>query len=115
MLLLKKLSLYLAVLLCGVLAISVGTTVTAAPFPTPVAQENLHSADEDTPPFTLMAGEMTSGGSEVMLQLDKALFMALIATVLQQLYANSAATEAIPAYPYFKRNCGLYTVLTQGP
>ncbi|WP_266202357.1 hypothetical protein [Pontibacter kalidii] len=109
---LKSISLLLAVLLCGILAFAVPATVTAAP--TAAQQESITFADQA--PFILVAGEITSGEAEGVLQLDRSLLTPLLQFFLQHIYPQPQDTT-LPtrSYQASKGDCGLHTILTKGP
>ncbi|OKL40111.1 hypothetical protein [Pontibacter flavimaris] len=108
----KSITLLLAVLLCGILAFAVPATATAGP--AAARQESTTFADKA--PFILVAGEITSGEAEGMLQLDRSLLTQHLQFFLQRFYPNTRDTTQAPhSYPASKGDCGLHTILIKGP
>lgn len=108
----KSITLLLPVLLCGILAFAVPATATAAP--AAARQESINVADQA--PFILVAGEITSGGAEGVLQLDRSLLAQHLQFFLQNIYPQPQDTILpIRSYQASKGDCGLHTILTKGP
>lgn len=109
---LKKLSVLLALLLCTVLTFALPVVTHAAP--SKEAKQTLSVASDVS--LVLTAGEVSSGDTKGVLQLDKAQLGRLFRTLLRQLYPQYAAFPAVPAfYAFSKTNCGLHSILTKGP
>ena len=110
----KKLHVLLAVLLCSVLAFAMPGTVKAVPATVVAQQESLDHTSEQQQ--VLFAGEVSSGESEGVLQLDRSLLTPILQVLLQQLYPLTSSTApAAHSYPASKGDCGLHTILTKGP
>lgn len=113
----KKLSLLLAILLCSVLAFMVVVPATAKAVPAPDTAKELciHSSDEV--PFVIVAGEVSAGEVEGILQkAEKPLWSPLEAFLLQLIYPQSLSNEAIPGHhPLHSGSKLLHSILTKGP
>ncbi|GAA4431315.1 hypothetical protein GCM10023188_18720 [Pontibacter saemangeumensis] len=107
----RKLSALLAILLCAVLTFAL--PVVTNPAPSKVAKQTLSVADDAS--FVLTAGEVSSGDTKGVLQLDNVLLSRLFRTLLQQVYPQSAISPAVPAFYAFSRTDHLHTILTKGP
>ena len=110
----KMLHVLLAVLLCSMMAFAMPVTVKAAPATDAAQQESVGHTSEHQQ--VLFAGEVSSGESEAVLQLDRSLLTPIIQFLLQNLYPYTPASSPAPhSYPASKGDCGLHTILTKGP
>lgn len=110
----KKLYVLLAVLLCSVLTIAMPVAAQAA---SPNTVMHVPQVEEDDAlPFQLIAGEVSPGDAEAVLQLDKAFLNQVFQDLLQHVYPEYSGGAAVPAfYSFSRRDCGLHTILTKGP
>lgn len=111
---LKKLTLLLTVLLYSVLALGLPVIPQAA-VPGDITYFNAaDNTNEES--FAFMAGEVTSGDPEGVLQLDKTVFGLLFKAILQQVHpASDSSTALPPPHQTILRHCSLSSILTKGP
>ena len=99
-------------MLCSILTVALPAVTHATPSKAPAL---LVSTASDDVSFTLTAGEVSSGDSEAVLQLDKDELGQLFRTLLQQVYPQHFVSPAVPSFYAFSKAYHLYTILTKGP
>ncbi|RDV16615.1 hypothetical protein DXT99_02190 [Pontibacter diazotrophicus] len=109
----EKLSLLLAMLLCSAFAFAVPAT--AAPALATENNQSAYSSDEAT--FSIVAGEVSAGDAEGILQkAEKTLWSPITRVFLQLLYPQPLITEAVPSHRSFHSGANiLHSILSKGP
>ncbi|WP_439882690.1 hypothetical protein ACSX1A_05865 [Pontibacter sp. MBLB2868] len=110
----RKIYTLLAVLLSCVFALSVPVSVEAAVLAAVSHQEDLSATSPAQ--SVLIAGEVSGNTAAAVLQLDKAVLLPCLHTLLAALYPTSSSTEGdICPFPGSKGDSGLRIPLSKGP
>ncbi|WP_237144591.1 hypothetical protein [Pontibacter pamirensis] len=109
----EKLSLLLAMLLCSAFAFAVPATAT----PPSTVDYSYSAYTSDEAAFPVVAGEVSAGDSEGILQkAQKTLWPPFTKVFLQLLYPQPPITEAVPSHLSFHSGANiLHSILSKGP